>query len=186
MSYILEALRKAEQERGLGRAPDLTTIHAVPAEKRRRVWLWLLVPALLVNAALLAVVAELPWRSEQAARQPPASPAPAAPGASAPEPIATPAATPETASILPRPDAATRGPAPLLHSLPAHFQRSVPDLSLDVHVYSEGAAKRFVLVNSRRYREGERLQEGPLLEAITLDGIVLSHDGKRFRIPVHR
>jgi general secretion pathway protein B len=55
-------------------------------------------------------------------------------------------------------------------------------LRLDVHVFSEQPAERFVFVNMQKYREGERLQEGPQLDEITPDGVILSLGGQRFRV----
>lgn len=53
-------------------------------------------------------------------------------------------------------------------------------LRLDVHVYAEAPADRFVLINLQKYHEGEQLQEGPVLDAITPEGVVLSYRGERF------
>ena len=39
-----------------------------------------------------------------------------------------------------------------------------------------------MFVNSRKYREGDALQEGPVVEQITPDGAVLSFRGSRFRL----
>jgi general secretion pathway protein B len=64
--------------------------------------------------------------------------------------------------------------------------RRAPELSMDIHVYSDQPDKRFVLINSRRYREGERLSEGPLVEAITREGAVLRYEGQRFLLSVQR
>jgi general secretion pathway protein B len=55
-------------------------------------------------------------------------------------------------------------------------------LHLDVHVYSETPQERFVLINMRNYHEGERLQEGPVVDAITPGGVILSFRGQRFRM----
>ena len=57
---------------------------------------------------------------------------------------------------------------------------AVPPLHLDVHVYSGTVAERFVFINMSKYREGERLQEGPTVEEITQTGVVLTHQGNRF------
>ena len=57
---------------------------------------------------------------------------------------------------------------------------ALPDLHLDVHVYSVTDGERFVFVNMKKYREGERLREGPLIESITPQGIILRHNGRRF------
>ena len=57
---------------------------------------------------------------------------------------------------------------------------SVPPLHLDIHVYSPSPAERFVFINMAKYREGERLQEGPAVEEITESGVVMIHQGSRF------
>ena len=58
----------------------------------------------------------------------------------------------------------------------------VPPLHLDLHVYSNAVAQRFIFVNSRKYKEGETLQEGPVVERITVDGAVLNFRGSRFKL----
>ncbi|NIO40329.1 MAG: GspB domain-containing protein, partial [Burkholderiales bacterium] len=37
--------------------------------------------------------------------------------------------------------------------------------------------------NDRQYRRGERIQGRVRLEAIMAEGVVLSHDGIRFKLP---
>ena len=61
--------------------------------------------------------------------------------------------------------------------------QALPELHLDVHVYGTKAADRFVYVNTRKYHEGATLQEGPTVERIRRDGVVLSHHGLRFILP---
>lgn len=58
----------------------------------------------------------------------------------------------------------------------------VPELHLDLHVYAASPQQRFIFVNSRKYREGDTLQEGPVVEQITADGAVLSYGGSRFKL----
>lgn len=60
---------------------------------------------------------------------------------------------------------------------------NIPILNLDLHVYSETPAGRFVVINSRKYKEGGQLAEGPRVETITKDGVVLSNQGRRFTLP---
>jgi general secretion pathway protein B len=56
----------------------------------------------------------------------------------------------------------------------------VPALNLDLHVYSTKPAERMVFVNSRKYREGDTLQEGPVVQLITPDGAILEFHGNKF------
>jgi len=62
-------------------------------------------------------------------------------------------------------------------------QEALPDLHLDVHVFATQAAERFVYINMRKYHEGATLQEGPVLERIRRDGVVLNFHGVRFLLP---
>lgn len=60
---------------------------------------------------------------------------------------------------------------------------SIPELHLDIHVNSANAAERFVFVNMRKYVEGQTLNEGPTVERITADGVILNQQGLRFLLP---
>jgi general secretion pathway protein B len=62
-------------------------------------------------------------------------------------------------------------------------QQALPELHLDVHVYATRPADRFVYINMRKYREGATLAEGPVLERIRRDGVVLDFQGLRFVLP---
>jgi general secretion pathway protein B len=61
--------------------------------------------------------------------------------------------------------------------------QALPELHLDVHVYATKPADRFVYINMRKYHEGNTLQEGPVLEKIRRDGVVLNYQGLRFVLP---
>ena len=65
MSYILDALKKSEKKRMQGTVPDVLTAQEVVYHepKRRRLWAYLIIAALLVNA--LAVVWFVPWKSKR-------------------------------------------------------------------------------------------------------------------------
>ncbi|MGP8229852.1 MAG: general secretion pathway protein GspB [Steroidobacteraceae bacterium] len=62
-------------------------------------------------------------------------------------------------------------------------QQALPELHLDVHVYATRPAERFVYINMRKYREGATLAEGPVLERIRRDGVILDYQGLRFVLP---
>ncbi len=59
----------------------------------------------------------------------------------------------------------------------------VAELHLELHVYSNRPQERVVFINSRKYREGDTLAEGPQVEEITRDGVVLNLRGNRFVLP---
>ena len=63
MSFILDALKKLEEKRQRGSVPDLMTIHVpVPQEmKKRLIWPYLILGALILNAALLLIWLR-PWK----------------------------------------------------------------------------------------------------------------------------
>jgi len=53
MSYILDALKKADRERHVAKVPTLDTVHGTPREHRRPPWMWIGLAVVLVNAALV-------------------------------------------------------------------------------------------------------------------------------------
>jgi general secretion pathway protein B len=61
--------------------------------------------------------------------------------------------------------------------------KALPELHLDIHVFSAKPAERFVFVNMRKYTEGQALKEGPTLERITSEGAILNQHGLRFLLP---
>jgi general secretion pathway protein B len=60
---------------------------------------------------------------------------------------------------------------------------NIPELKLDIHVFSANPAERFVFVNMRKYLEGQALPEGPIVEKITTDGVILNQRGLRYVLP---
>lgn len=59
---------------------------------------------------------------------------------------------------------------------------SLPELRLDLHVYHEDPASRFVFINMRKLREGESLPDGVRVEEITRRGARLSYRGTQFAL----
>jgi general secretion pathway protein B len=72
---------------------------------------------------------------------------------------------------------------PSISELSLSGAQALPELHLDVHVYATRATERFVYINMRKYHEGSALQEGPTVERIRRDGVVLNYQGLRFILP---
>jgi len=86
-------------------------------------------------------------------------------------PVAIPAPARSTASL------------PTIYELRANGSLTLPELHLDIHVYSDTPEDRFVFINMSKQREKSQLVEGPTIEEITPDGVVLEHRGTTFLLP---
>jgi general secretion pathway protein B len=69
---------------------------------------------------------------------------------------------------------------PRLGRLPYELQQAVRPLRLDVHVYDEDPAGRFVMINGQTYSRGADIKAGLVLERIVREGAVLSWKGRAF------
>jgi len=220
MSYILEALKKADQERTLGSVPDLETPHwGVRRPARRYRWLWIVAALLLVNGVLLAFLlgrstdADNPpaFTSSAPANPPdPVVPVSPVPGAGttvvtrprsviqpAPPPVrppvvaqaSPPATLPETMPVpepagvqQPEPQRPRQPGVQLWNDLSLEFRSGFPLPHIDVHVYADQPARRFILVDLQKYREGDTLESGAVIEKILPQGLQLYYQGTRFEI----
>jgi hypothetical protein len=72
---------------------------------------------------------------------------------------------------------------PTISEITLSGPQALPELHLDVHVYATKPSERFVYINMRKYHEGAVLQEGPRVERIRRDGVVLEYQGMRFLLP---
>ena len=95
--------------------------------------------------------------------------------ASVPPPATPPRSPPQTGFTL--------AALPTADELRANGTIQVADLHLDIHVYSEQPDDRFVFINMVRHREKSRLAEGPVVQEITPEGVILDYAGTRFLLP---
>jgi general secretion pathway protein B len=72
---------------------------------------------------------------------------------------------------------------PLYQDVAASPGSQIPQLRLDLHVYSARPEDRFVMINMHKLREGDSLADGVRVDSITTDGAVLSYNGSRFLLP---
>ena len=94
----------------------------------------------------------------------------------------TPTITPPPAAPVRRQIANTNS-LPTIHEVLANGTVTLPALHVDIHVFAEAPEDRFVFINMNKQVEGSRLAEGPVVEEITTDGVVLNYDGTSFVLP---
>lgn len=211
MSFILDALKKAESERSRGAGPVLMDVRIAAPRRRLPAWAWVLGGVLLANLVVLA------WLLLRAPAAPPAAVTPA-PAAATPAPASTPAAAPAVpappanATPVPAapppvagvsgdvtPPAVTPAPAPASAPPPPPPPASdaglptaqdlvaagvaLPPLQLSLHAFDAVPANRYVLLNGVRLGEGEYTPDGIKVERITARGAVIDASGRRFLLP---
>ena len=179
MSTILDALKKAERERRLGHTPTRSSLmYQTPNRRRPRVGL-IVLALIALNSTILAYGLWF-WQSPQssftATTESQITPEPSA------RLNAVSAMTPEAPRVLIAEQPLNVGEPLPFKQLPQTLREQLNPLNLDLHVYGDAPERRFVLINSRRYQTGDWLFEGPLLEAITPEGVVLSFSGQRFSL----
>jgi general secretion pathway protein B len=197
VSFILDALRKSENDRRRETAPTLAHLPMAAPRSGLPAWVWAVIGTL---SLCVFVLAGAWWRSTQIpVAGDPSDGAPARamrgtlPAADRPAtldpelreyrssraPAGDPARTAErNALTAPRPSAA--GPA--LPSVAEALAEGIalPPLELQLVSYSEDAAKRFVFINGFQYRQGQRVQNGPLVVSIHPGRVVLRQQGRDF------
>jgi general secretion pathway protein B len=250
MSFILDALKKSENERQRQTGPSLADITIIRRRNERPWWAFAVGALLALNLMVLVVVLmrdgdakpAAPVQQQQVAPapQPQTYAAPTAPPAQtyqapAPspayqghvatdpsvrsladeaggyeEPYSTEPADPNLAgarAVPERRSTVRRIEPPAVQPLPAEARArasapaqgdvevlptandlsatgtNLPELHLDIHVHSQNPAERFVFVNMRKYQEGETTKEGPSVERITPEGVILNQRGLRFLLP---
>ncbi|WP_158583549.1 general secretion pathway protein GspB [Salinisphaera sp. Q1T1-3] len=67
-------------------------------------------------------------------------------------------------------------------SVPMQADVSVPAVRINGQLYSSVPGRSFILVDGRRYHEGERLKAGPAVEQIEPSGAILNFQGQRYRV----
>ena len=208
MSYILEALKKSEQERKQGDVPNIQTVHMPrPTHPETRTWPYLVIVLLLVSLAFVigwmqpwntpvvierqqedsVVIASQPEptpvgkkRVAQQAVQVPPQPKVEAEVASAVQ-RAIVAQAPSTEKGVPSLDIGT---VPHLSEMPQLVQQAIPEMSFAGHVYSSNAEQRSVIINGHSMSEGDTVINGLVVEQITSDGIVFSYRDQLFRMEI--
>jgi general secretion pathway protein B len=200
MSYILDALRRADAERQQGQVPGLNAAARAAAAPETRpasriVWV-------VLGAVLLVMLVTGWWWLRPVAAPVPMAAAPVTPAvpAAPPPPVAVPAPLPivvsapapvvEAASAPVRPvvaasaaPVAIAAPRPLA-SLPPDQRRELPPLVLGGSVWSDNPTARFVMLDGQVLHEGDRLAPGLVLEKIERRGLTLRWRDQRIEVPL--
>ena len=252
MSFILEALKKAEAERQRQTGPTLLEVRVTTPRRRFPLWTLIIGALLAVNILLLVIFGLRRPAASLTPAATAASPVAATPAApvsaatvAAAAPMASTSAAPATATpVVPAAAtpiiAAPARSAPVLAAAPsenpADFEPALPasdagpdvgravgpgvspgvgdrnrdsntgnintnsnsnrhsalpslaevadmpDLRLDLHVYSTRAADRYALITMHPVHEGDVLPEGPRVLTIDRDGVALSYRGSEFML----
>lgn len=113
----------------------------------------------------------------------PAPPLPVVPPAP-PLPVVPPAPPSTPPAHTPDPTHEAEPSLPRYWELDFSLRRELPALNLSMHVWNPDPARRFVIINGKRYVEGGDAIEGRVqLRAIRRDGVVLEYQGRRFLLP---
>lgn len=207
MSFILDALKKSEAERLRKDAPGIASIPEGNRQKSSSKWIWLVLALVAVNLVVLGglifkgpsapTIVETPVTTiaEEAGEAPVASIPEIVIDADRDQPASSDVESEATAEpqspnpVMPAASIATPQPGIVndgletFNNLRAKGILMLPDMHLDIHVYSGQPADRFVFVNMSKYKENATLTEGPVVSEITPDGVVLRYQGTSFLLP---
>ena len=205
MSFILDALKKSETDRQQQTGAEFSSIPSSPGQPNSFKWLWLLALLLLVNVIVLIGILmrpdnapDVPQPVEQRSIVQPSVEQPLAAEPSFEERVAeakqeqtppaeaaveTPPAEVQPAGTAAETPAASRPRLMTIDELRLNGTLQLPELHLDIHVFADDPAERFVFVNMTKYRENSQLAEGPVVAEITTDGVILDYQGRKFLLP---
>ena len=196
MSYILDELKKSEQDRGNGSIPSVQTIHSSSLnyhQEKRPIWPWLLIVALIINVAILVYFFKPESKIENIASRNdiPAKHLTAvvqqdnsttnshtAPAITA-EPIAPTTNTEITeTNAIARPKVSA--PVVDIDELPTNIRQQIPGMVFSAHVYSSDPMQRSLVINNRFMEEGHAINSDLTLIEITPNGAIFDFGGYRF------
>lgn len=202
MSYILDALKKSEQERSHGAIPGVQTVHSSSInyhQEKSSIWPWLLVALIAINlAAVIYYIQSGSARQDDAGDYALASeeispidnfaeslskqniavtPPPSTPVKEIATTV-TPQKLQQETYITPEPRTVD------LYDLPLSVRQYIPEMKFSAHVYSSNPLQRSLVINNRFMEEGSQVNDDLLLSEITSDGAIFEFQGYRFSTSV--
>lgn len=179
MSYILDALKRAETAKGEGESILPLNYSAVSPKKSLR---RLVIPCLIVLLFLgwIGIYFKPP-----AVPIIPPKPKETAKAISFPVPtVPKPETTAPPAESKPEPDIPKQSIIPQLIEMPPAFQQSIPPLQFKGHFYSTDPQKGSVLIGEKIYPVGSEIAPGIVLKTVTPTGVILNTHHTQFRIEI--
>lgn len=70
-----------------------------------------------------------------------------------------------------------------LKMMPDSYRAKFPQITVQVHVYDPDPTQSWVMINGRRYRQGDSLPQGPKIDQIVPQGIVFDWKGREVLYP---
>jgi len=206
MSYILDALKKSEQDRGNGSIPNVQTVHSSALnyhQDKPSLWPWILIAALVANIFILVYFLKPDGSTQDITTHPVAMTdnfearhhnTPVV--KTHPEP--QPAAIETPATIVVTPEQSVQGnsikkaapikesskPVVTIDELASNIRQQIPDMVFSSHVYSSSAVQRSLVINDRFMEEGEVVGQDLTLVEITLNGAIFNFRGHLFSVSV--
>jgi len=186
VSYILDALKRSEQEDRNRQAPALDAVHVFSPARTEKFRLTILfLASLLLVATGTALYLFLstqgiesnnfadaakngPIRERVAPAEAPIALTPLAPDS-------TLAATSTTIAVPVQ-----------ISELPESVQRNIPEMRFSSHIFAEDSTLRLVNINGNNIREGDIAAKGIRLVEITEEGVLLRYQDQLFEMSVLR
>lgn len=201
MSFILDALKKSEEERLRQQNPSTLPTALPRSSGATPTWVWVLLGLLAVNLVVLAVVLLRPPAETPGITAAPAvvalptetitmtTPSVAESNAADSAPVQSKPAQNMPIPNTPPQSTTVMTPARSLNAVPTRDQQlaagaNLPLATLNLHVFDADPTKRFVLLNGERLREGETSRDGLQVMSITPEGVVLSYGNSSFAVSI--
>ena len=214
MSYILDALKKSEQQRGQGKIPDVQTVHSSSLNYRndkRAIWPYILITAVILNLIAIvyfivdknsvevtSVVENTRIKTEEDISTLRATPNEENNNIESPTKTPEKIRTDETVQIKPSPPAPVKKITPAVitiqndtqediveyFDLPESTRLQIPTITVSAHVYSSNPVQRSIVINNKFLEEGDYVLDNLILYEITADGAIFYFGDTRFHYGV--
>ena len=161
MSYILEALKKAEKNEGNRQRLQLDNIGSVPKD-RHKAWRSFCLSSILVGGVVIALQFGI-WDEQSEI------------------PDINPAKTNFASNISEtnqhKHPKTTSPPSSTVSELPKNVKNQIMAMEFSSHIYSQDSSLRLVTIDNLIYRENDQIAKDLYLEEINEIGIIISYHG---------